>query len=102
MAEGDGNIDAYGHSDDDKSSDGDADPLYPFHPGTFSGYDAMVETLRLYGEVHNDPKRKIICQGWEGDDFHVDYEALTKKLSYGESIFYSLFLICIVMHRKPV
>jgi hypothetical protein len=25
--------------------------LHPFHPGIFSGNDAAVETLRLYGDV---------------------------------------------------
>jgi hypothetical protein len=37
--------------DDDESSDDDADPLNPFHPCTFSGSDAAVETLHLYGKI---------------------------------------------------
>jgi hypothetical protein len=45
--------------DDDESSDGDADPVHPY---VFSGSDAVVETFYLYGQVHNDPKRKIISQ----------------------------------------
>jgi hypothetical protein len=104
---------------DDSSDDGvdDADPLHPFHPGTFSRNDAAVETLRLYGDVRKHTKRRIISQGGEGDAFHVDDEELTKKLSPGESkfcvtefhlhsIFYSIshfsFVISISSNRKPV
>jgi hypothetical protein len=104
---------------DDSSDDDvdDADPLRPLHPGTFSGNDAAVKTLRLRGDVRKDPKCRIIYQEGGGDAFHVDYEELTKKLSSGESkfcvnafhlhsIFFLIshfsFVISISSHRKPV
>jgi hypothetical protein len=81
-AAGDGD----GDDDDDSSSyDDDVDPLHLFHPGTFSVNDAVVETLRLYGDVRKDPKRRIISQ--RGEASHVNYEQQTNKLSPGESKF---------------
>jgi hypothetical protein len=41
----------------------DADPLNPFHHGTFYGNDAAVEDLCLYGYARKDPKPRIISQG---------------------------------------
>jgi hypothetical protein len=55
----------YDTGNDDSSDDDvdDAGPLHLFHPGTFSGNDAAVETLRIYGDVRKDPKHRIISQG---------------------------------------
>jgi hypothetical protein len=79
--------DDVGNNDSSDDDAGDAEPLHLFHPGTFSGNDAAVETLRLYVDVRKYLKCRIISQGGEGDAFHFDYEELTKKISPGESKF---------------
>jgi hypothetical protein len=68
---------------DDVSSNDDVDGDHLFHAGDIHDNDAVVEVIRGYSDIFDDPVRRIISQANDAESFYVEYDGLAEKLSPG-------------------